>query len=282
MPFAPSAWYVAQWQQDSYVQPTLLPEANSNSLHEDPKLGKPTYVFAAPDGHAAVRVYNQNGSWVYELEESGGTLTGKGGSNLFLSVNAVEPGARFDQDISYDTDIKLSAAMVHYDMAGAAISGAVLSQVFTGFGLMFSDPITREQQFVFMQLPIAVSRPTPPTWFSICSLVDKKPKLLYVPARDQDHPLLAYKADNGDMHHLHYLLNTYVSMLVSSPYRCADQWIEWPSSARDLRNWRLTSLYIGLETETSDHRPGSLNLKPQGEIETAVEIANARVTHGNF
>jgi hypothetical protein len=106
MPDLPSPWYVCQWGQRSYVQPTLIADTDHTGdvWRDDPKFGRPTYAFAAPDGHATVRIFGHLGAWTYELAQSGGILTEGGGSNLFLAADATDPRATFDRPITYDID----------------------------------------------------------------------------------------------------------------------------------------------------------------------------------
>src|SRR5690242_8853277 len=70
MPFPPSPWYVAQWQQTSLLHPSSMEKVDD--LPEDTQLGKASYGFASPDGHASLRIFRHEKNWVYELAEGGG------------------------------------------------------------------------------------------------------------------------------------------------------------------------------------------------------------------
>jgi hypothetical protein len=63
-----------------------------------------------------------------------------------------------------------------------------------------------------------------------------------------------YRKPNGVMHQLVY----------------SDQ-------AKNLKNWTINSMYIGLETENRDFRPGVTDHRAQGTVSVALQVENLSV-----
>jgi len=264
--FPASAYYITQWQQRTYIEPNRM-HVNDPAAF-DVSLGIAKYAFEAIDGHSHVWVFPYNGGWAYELYESGGSVQTGGGSNLFLGTDQFVQAA-LDRPISVDFDAKLSrASLLGSDQAQAG--GAVLAQIFSGFGLLHTDPTGGKQQFVFMQIPIADSRPLSRAASFVCSGTTIS---LFSPNLNNGETLLPYVADPGPMHHFHYAVNGYLSDLVGST-ACSQS---WPIGASDPKNWQLTGFYIGLETEVADSRPSAPTNAVQGVQETALQIANLTI-----
>ncbi len=275
LPFPPSPWYVAQWQQTSYIQPDV--KILSNETSRGKPLGRTVFQFEAPDGHAKVRIHGHEGSWTYQLEEQNGFVTEGGGSNLFLSVDANKEVSTFDAPILFDADVKLNKAQILAYNQSALKSGAVLASIFSGFGLSFLDPITHKSQFVFMQVAISGSRNNAPGARYFCSLTGGDPNLLYGPPESVTGSPLPFRPDAGNFHHISYNVTDLVHDLISTPYPCGEKLIEWPTSATLVKNWRLTNFYIGLETEVEDHRKDSSNAQAQGNLDVSLEISHLTI-----
>jgi hypothetical protein len=277
MPFAHSDWVVTQWNQTSYLNAEELRPGNSET--RDPHLGVAKFSFTTPDHHSHVWIYQDQHSsaWVYELDERGGTLTPAGGSNLFLSSSALSDNFTLDKEIDYQVDAKISHASIAYFTPAAKTSGVVLAQVFTGFGAIFRDPRTGKQQHIFLQIPMSNSRDKELSAFRMCVPDNSNGyNLLYSGAVDSSQTL-AFKTDREALHPLHYILNRYVADMVATPFTCRGRLLPWLAEARDLKNWHLGEIYIGLEIEAADVRPAAANHAPQGEVEVAMRIANLRV-----
>jgi hypothetical protein len=264
MPYTVSSYYVSQWNQSSYIKPTLL-ETDDRATFDN-QYGVARYAFESEDGHAHVWVYpDDKSSWVYELYETGGTLRGGGGSNIFLANDHLIAGT-FGRPISLDFDAKISKAAL-FGSINAQQSGAVVSQAFTGLGYLFIDPQTHNQQFVFLQIPITVSGgPVRRAAKSFCSGTSIS---LFQPSLVNNEKILPYISDTGPLHHFHYALTSYLKDLVAST-ACGQT---WPASASNPNNWSLTAFYMGLETETADDR-NAQNNPPEGYLETGLQVAN--------
>ncbi|EQD37857.1 hypothetical protein B2A_11744 [mine drainage metagenome] len=46
---------------------------------------------------------------------------------------------------------------------------------------------------------------------------------------------------------------------------------------KNLKNWTLNSMYVGLETENRDYRPGVRDHQPQGSVEAALQLSDLSV-----
>lgn len=276
MPFAPSTWYVAQWQQPDYIVPSSL--IRDDTSLRDPRLGVPTYSFKAQDRHASVALFRDSRRWLYRLSGRGGDLTSQGGSNLFLATPVASAAATLAARIDITLEVRLSAAWIVHDTAAAQASDGVLGQVFSGYGLMFRDPASGKRQFVFMQLPIADTVAIGPSGFHICSVGSNATRLLYVPPFDSRQPPLPYAPDIGSLHTLHYRLDRLVAEMLSHPLACQGGVLEWTAEQKNLANWRVTQFYIGLETSNRDMRPGASTHRMQGDVSVALDIGDVSIT----
>ncbi len=277
MPFPPSDWQVGQWSQSSYMQGDRMIENDPRTT--DPLLGIARYGFVTPDAHSHLWIYPAStpGSWVYELYEKDGIVKPGGGSNIFLGTNARAKDATFDCEIDYSVELKLSRAAVSYRTPTAKQTGAVLASIFTGFGIVFSDPVAKEHQFLFLQIPISSSKDTTHPGYYIFLPTKNRPNILYSAALHAGEATLPFQADPGPLHPFHYLLNRYVAQVVARPYKWNGRLVAWPAAAHDFKNWRLTGMYLGLETEAVDLRPKSITPDPQGSVEAALQVADLQV-----
>ena len=278
MPFPVSEWVVAQWGQTSYMTGDRMTK-DDPSAH-DARLGEAAYAFAAPDGHSHVWIFHDTtpDRWVYELYEQDGILHPGGGSNIFLTARDQQKDMTFDRPITYSVDLKLSQAEVAYFTPAAARNGAVVAMLFSGFSLQFADPQSGLRQSIFLQIPIARSGGVATHGIYIpLPTKGARPNLLYSAALGPDEPTLPFAPDPGPLHSFHYLLNRYLAQAVTRTYRWQGQTVAWPAAALDFRNWRLTGMYVGLETQASDLRPQSVNHDKQGSVKIGVQIANLRV-----
>jgi hypothetical protein len=279
MPFPVSEWTLQQWHEDSYMsgdQMTKNDPATSDAL-----LGIAPYAFAAPDAHSHLWIYHgaKPGTWVYEVYERDGTMRPEGGANIFMATTQPAKLTTFDHEIEYSVDLKLKEAEIHYLTPTAKQSGAVLGQIFTGFGIHFFNPTTKQKQFVFLQIPIANSREnTHKDYYVVLPTDGAGLSLLYSAGMDSGEPTFRFAPDGGQLHSFHYSLNRYVAQMVARPYSWNGRTVEWPAEAHDYRNWSLGGMYLGLETQSTDERPESTNHDQQGSVQMTLQIANLSVT----
>ncbi len=275
-----SDWYVAQWGHNQFLSSTkMLP---SDRHHSDTTLGIPLYTFNTIDDESRLSIYKSydKKSFVYELFEQGGLLKG-GGSDLFLSAEALVPNATLDYPIYYDVDVKLSQAFLHYNNQLAAADGAVLSQVGSGFVMSTSNLSDNMKVTLFLQLPISVSRIAGGSYRSCTFSGDGASIIANVTLPSEK--LLSFEPNNGAPSKLHYILNDYLKAFLSEPILCHGD----NGTVRDLgllngihclHNWSLNGMYIGIESEDSIWIARSPSVIPQGKIKTAVQISNLKVS----
>ena len=261
-----SGWELTQWNHDVYLRPADLRTLWSSAYGL-------YYEAAAADGESSLLIRNEAAEprLVFTLMNSNGTVTSGGGRSLYLSANTL-PGVNsgFDHEIDLSMDARIAAASVTYTTPTAKVTGAVLAMAYTGIGLMFTDPATRAQQFIFMQVGLTQSGVTSVTSGTICS---GSSVILYAPpvAANQQLP---FKTDTGALHHLTYNLTAAVQSLVGNPAPCGVGKHSWTPNMLNLANWKLTGTYMGSETENTDLRPGAVTNKAQGQVFLTLDLAN--------
>ena len=132
-----------------------------------------------------------------------------------------------------------------------------------------------------MQIGLADSRGAVETYRG-CSTHDGRREVVYNATLPGD-PHVAFDATpRTPLRRISYDLNRYLCDVLARPFTCqsqdgATEPLTLPSAAHDFRNWSVRELYVGLETEDTDLRPGSPTHAPQGEVSAAIEIADLRV-----
>ena len=254
-----SEWQLLQWAQDSYITPHAM-RTTPDGWH-----------FTSGDGHSSLDILSSGSGHRYHLVQSGGTLLDGGGSNLFLGTDVQRGPADLAAPMVLDLSYRLTDAHIGFDTPPSHSSGVVMAQVFVGLGLMFHDPVSvgLPQRFVFMQIALSgAPGPTTSKAVFICHLAGGQPQLLYGPnvAQTEFTPSAVTTSRRYD-------LRRFVRQMVSSSYPCGAQNFAWPAPERDLANWHLTGVYIGLETHTRDLRGGSHFSRPEGAVTAGIEIS---------
>jgi hypothetical protein len=280
MPGVPSRWSLLQWSQSQVILPTSL--KTDDRATTDARLGPAKYAFNASDGHSHMWIYLDPTSHrpVYELYERGGALTGAGGANLFLSSDAPQGGISLNHEVLFEVDAKISKASVDASMS-AQQNGAVLAQVFAGFTVHFPEKDGGTISTMFLQLPIARSTPAQ-TAYQSCTTEGGHRTIIFGPLQEKNSAL-PFEADKGALRHLRFNINSYICEILSKPIVCGDsagQKTSWMPSAgvTGFQDWKITSMYVGLETEAQDLRPQSLTKDVQGKVEVAMQLADLKVT----
>jgi hypothetical protein len=283
IPGPPSHWSLVQWAQPQVILPTS--QKTDDPTTRDASFGLAKYAFTAPDGHSHLWIYQDPFSRhpVYELYERGGALTVAGGANVFLASDAPPGGISLDYELLYEMDAKLSKASVHASLP-AQEGGAVLAQVFAGFIIHFPEQDGKELSTLFLQLPIARSIPSP-NEYRFCTS-DKGHRNITFGASPKTDSYLPFAVDNGPLRQLRFNINSYICELISRPVTCTDsagQKTSWslPATATGFQDWRILSMYVGLETEAQDLRPQSRTKDPEGKVEVALQLADLKVTPDN-
>jgi hypothetical protein len=104
-----NGWFLIQWLHNQNINPAQM-IVNDASI-TDPTYGHPEYTFTTPDGEEELNVYNSNGSYYYDIRESGGLFQGAG-ANIILQTEVTQPNATFNHQINFSLDAKISEATV--------------------------------------------------------------------------------------------------------------------------------------------------------------------------
>jgi hypothetical protein len=277
-PYSP--WRVAQWAKSEALNPEDL--RRRQNVGQDPTFGLPIVSDSTSDGESTVSVYRNGHELVYELESHDGIWQPGGSSNLFLTASPLTNNATFDARINYDFDAKLSRVQIRSNRSGALSNGQVLAHVFTGFTLNARDSQNVWQYNLFLQVGHAASRQEKSGFFS-CQINESKKNITFGYGANLEEGLsLRFASDKGRLHHLHFVLNDYLCNILSSVPHCRDEHgrqvsMPFPASIRDLHNWKLGGIYLGLETHNRDVRPGAVDHRAMGEVAVAFQIANLQV-----
>jgi hypothetical protein len=278
IPGPASPWFVTQWSQRNYMLPNSM--TRNDPATRDSRLGAAVYAFTAPDRHSHVWVYELaiGQDPVYELYEEGGELTDSGGSNIFLSANAFSEGMSLDKMIEYQLDAKLSKAQVEFTTADAKQNGSVLAQVFTGFVIHYPDPFNGKESTLFLQIPHSASNTIGD--YRACDVIDGKRAVTYNNHLPGDR-VFNFGPYKGPLVHLQYSLNAYLCDLIDRPLRCRTSdgttSVTLRDGVKDFANWKIKSMYVGLETQTEDLRPQSKDRNAQGSVSVALQFSNLHV-----
>ncbi len=286
-----SGWTVTMWHRREVLNAREL--IRNDRRLRDPRLGVPRYAFITPNHKTHLAIYRDHKAhrWVYELFEKDGRLLPNGGSNLFLSARARGGPFTMNHPIIYKLWAKISQAHIKYFNASAEKSGAVLAQVFSGFILSVRSPDPAHRLTLYLQVPLADSRGgqfgSPacggPGGISYQNCVSGKNGTVIIEniAPPGGCPL-PFQPQRGPLRHFHYRLNDFLHTVLTHPPRFRNvhgHWRRFMYTLQDkqLKNWTLDSMYVGLETENKDFRTGVTNHRPQGTVSVALQVANVRV-----
>lgn len=276
IPGATSAWRIGQWHKSEYLAPTEMKSPRSD-----------LFVWDTPNGNSRVQAQKVSGKWVYQLVSRNGALTPSGGANVFLTADATA-NATLDRPITLSFDGRLSESSVSYSNPAARENGAVLAQVFAGFWLHFKRPSTGEVMPVALQVEYARSQDRRVD-YRACALRPNGPPRIVFGRSLPGEARFAFGQDGQRVQSIKTDINRYLCDLIAQDLQCRGkgqrQQFGWDAEARDLRNWTLKSVYIGVETQNQDERSGSTNASPQGQVTAGLELSGLRLTEdpsGNF
>lgn len=275
----PSAWYVAQWHQDSLLSGAK--DYQDMAGKSDPYLGKPRYGFTAPDGHAHLWIYQpaDNGHLVYEIFERGGWVAQGGGSNIFLSANTLPPGPKFDHPLRFSMRVRLTAADIAYGRPTAKQSGAVLGMAFTGFVIQFPSPLNGKTSTLLMQIALANSleRSRP---LLTCRMAGGALRLLFGGSLAPKLPF-TFSPSSAPLQRVSYDLNSYLNAVFGQRLNCSEangKSQEISLAQVDRGQTVIRAVYLGLETEHIDKRPGADDFgAPQGHVAVGLQVSDVQL-----
>lgn len=276
IPGPASPWSVTQWSQTELLEADRM--VTDDPATDDQRLGVANYAFTASDGHSHVWIYREPDTHqaVYELYERDGPLSAAGGANIFLSRDAPQGGISLDHSIAYRLKARIAKARVDASPA-ATERGVVLAQVFTGFVIQFPEPDGSGLSTLFLQVPISVSR-QPVNEYRSCTENSGRRTIIF-DGNLRNDPLLPFHSDDGPLRPLAFDLSDYICALLSSATSCRDQSGElhdWspPPGQLSFQDWKITSIYVGLETQNRDARPDATSPLPQGHVEVGLQLTD--------
>ena len=260
MGYTDFGWWVTQWGKYSSDTPPipyyLTPESyvQNDQSTQDPDFGVAPIIFYSENdptiSHLALYQDKALNNWVYELWSQDGLLTSGGGSNLFLSNNVSDLGSSsLDADVHLAFATRIKQQILSFNDPAALTDGSVLAMYFTGLTLNYTDPASGNQYWQFLQIPHANTWESTATDAQCMNLGSGGiPDVLWSGVLPGD-TFLTSTPSTGSLKSLDYDVNKYVCALVKAAYNCGAGAVSFPPAAHDLRNWQITSLYIGLETE---------------------------------
>ena len=248
-----SQWFIAQWAKTMPGEPAgtgvMRPELmfENAASTEDALFGVARWAFpGGPDNRSHVWIYLDGAQPVFELYSEHGWLSPEGGSNVFLSTGTQpEINQAMDRPVHLRFKSKLKGQVAHYTDDDAARDGAVLWQYFSGLIFQYdgeAGPIT-----LFMQIRHGQS-----TGGGRYLFAPNDGALVYGYAFPNEPQALEAVAADAALTQLDLDVNAYLCDAIRGAYPRAagGARLTLPEAALDPARWRLTSFYIGLETQS--------------------------------
>lgn len=255
-----NGWFLIQWLHNQNINPAQM-IVNDASI-TDPTYGHPEYTFTTPDGEEELNVYNSNGSYYYDIRESGGLFQGAG-ANIILQTEVTQPNATFNHQINFSLDAKISEATVGtipgqnagvptvicgvgFEISFNAVGSANYDASLASYTVMFQLPISQTANVSTFLYPQNYGLQLGAGAAALQNVSGE-----VVNGEEQ----LALQADGGALHSLSYNLNYYLeAMLAQSTYTDPTTGAvgALPSAYTDLSRWSVSGAYIGDETTNQD------------------------------
>ena len=283
VPGQASPWYVVQWRRPELLSAGSLLAAGTS--RRDDIFHVSRFDFQTPDEATQVSISGTGREALYRLYAKDGVLVDGGGSNLFLSSDALNGGVTLEKPITYSVALQITSAKISYLNSSAEASGAVLGGGFTGFRLQLRDEGAprSEPVSVFVQLQHVSSRDRAADHLGCHSRQSSgSPQIVY--SRTLQHDAFLPFSVTSKPTLFRFDVNEHVRDLIKNPVRCVSplgkvSLFSWPAGARNFANWRLTSMFIGLEVQNQDQRSGGKIVGPQGTVELGLQISNLHVSN---
>jgi hypothetical protein len=253
VPGPPSGWYLAQWRKPQLLSPDKM--IRDDETARDQLLGIPLYSFATPASR--LDIYQRpNRHYTFGLMSKGGAHTISGGTNVFLATEELKD-ATFDHPLDYHLTVTMPIASVSASEPNDIATGTVGAQVMTGFVLRLNDPEAHHATSYFLQINHTDSR-NRLLPFRTCYMDRALQRLVVVTPASATFPFAHFAKPPKQME---VSMNDLLCNLVSQPFMCpapdGRRATEFPASAHDPKNWSISSMYVGLETQVEDARAGA-------------------------
>ncbi|MFO0713153.1 MAG: hypothetical protein U0353_25075 [Sandaracinus sp.] len=269
--FPDSPWYVAQWNKTEILSPEVFVLDAADTA--DPLYGRAAWAFPTPGNSSSLWIYRgpSPSELIFSLHGEHGWLSPGGGSNVFLSSNAIADSATtMESRVSYGLRAQLEDAIVYYATPESMTNGHVIWLFFTGFVFHYVDPGDGARQSLFLQIAHGDSRGRSGRY-----LVASDGMTLFGDVHAGDPYLDATPAPATPLTPMRFDLNAYLCDAATAEYPTpSGTTFRFPDAARELRNWRFESIYVGIETQD---RFGAATAEPEGAIAVTVRVADVDV-----
>lgn len=266
--FPESPWFVAQWKKLELMRPDLVfSQAASTS---DPLLGLAQWAFPTPSNESHLWVYAPPPPMlpIFELYGEHGWLDPAGGSNVFLSTNMSREFVP-DHRVQLVMNAKVRSQVTFYGDAASMTDGSVAWQYFTGLVFQYVPTNGGPRHTLFMQIRHADSRATTGRYLSASGTV-----AIYGGLLPGDVELTGATPD-APLQHLEFELTRYLCDAVTASFPdTGGGTFTYPAEARNLANWRVGSLYHGIETQDA---LGTSSSPRRGAAAVAVQVSGLDV-----
>lgn len=285
-PVASSNWYLTQWKKTAplMLSATRKDPIITNSGYNDGYLGNPAFEINSPASRwgteTSLLIFRHQASQsnVFEIVGRNGWHNAVGGSNVFLSSPVTDTTNNvFTNELNLTLNKKISRYNIKYlDNSSDTINLAVVGQAFAAFTALYTQP-NGQATNLFVQIGFADVRGG--SVYAGCYKNGNNPEIVYTGNIDGDFQTKA-DAPNAPLQPKKYNLNKYLCHALKQNYNCPSDIPkpDFKSWAKDLKNWRLTSFYTGVETQATSvgattNEPGPV----KGDVELGVQYSNMRI-----
>lgn len=281
-----SNWYLTQWKKDAALM--LSSSRRDPILHNGPTvdsyLGKSIHEINSPVGKYGVEtsllIFKDaaNNSNVFEIIGRNGWLNNVGGSNVFLSspVEDQEHNS-FDSEINLTFNGKLSKMKARYnDNSSETKNEVVVGQAFGAFTAYHKPTNTS----LFVQLSFGDTRGVN-MLYKGCYMHGPSVEIVYSHNLDNDFAKSA-DSESAPLKPKKYYLNKYLCNALKQDFKCPATVAtpDFKGMSKNLNNWKITSLYTGVETQVAKASSSSQEVAgpARGQVEMGMQYSNMRVT----
>ena len=286
-----SHWYLTQWKKST---PLMLNNSrqdfiNTDSAYRDGLLGKPKYEVKSPADpkfgvETSLRIFNDpnTNSNVFEITGSNGWINRYGGSNVFLTTDITDQVNNvMTSPIELTFNGKTRALSSNYtDGSAETRNRTVVGQEFLAFYANHASPDGKTDTGMFIQILLGDTRGQN-FEYSNCQRHGAGAEIVYSGNLDGSFHGQADAATAG-LTPQKYNLNKYLCQALTKNYNCPGD-LPQPNFAamkKDLKNWRITGFYTGVETQAAAESPSSEDESGslKGQTEVSIQYSNLRIS----
>lgn len=286
-----SNWALSQWKKSTPLMENASRSdfVNTNSSHRDGYLGKPKFEILSPvdskfGQETSLRIYTDTSinSNVFEITSRNGWLNIFGGSNVFLSADIADQAHnQFDSPVELTFNGKLKTMTAQYsDSSSNTRNQTVVGQGFLGFYAMYTNPNNGATTGMFIQILLSDTRGGFGE-YSNCQMHGANPEIVFTGNIDGTFQTQA-ASSAASLQPAKYNLNKYLCYALKKNYNCPGSIAapDFASQANDLKHWKITSFYTGLETQAAGRSAQSEDIAGdlKGSVEVSMQYSNLRIS----